>query len=79
MANMMRNKAKAGIDKVSRGARKATDKVADTADANEKPSVRGKNRMRAAADRAGDKVKSAGKRLGDKARSMKTKARARTR
>lgn len=72
MANMMRNKAKAGIDKVSRGARKATDKLADASDANEKPSNRTKNKMKSAAERAADKVKSAGKRV-----SSKTRARSR--
>ena len=79
MANMMRNKTKAGIDKASRGARKATDKVADAADANEKPSTRAKTKLRSAADRVSDKMKSASKRAGDKAREMKSKAKSRCR
>lgn len=66
---MMRNKAKAGIDKVSRGARKATDKIAEASDANRKPSSRTKAKMKSAMDRTGDKVKSAGKRVSSKTRA----------
>ena len=46
---MMRNKAKQGIDRVARGARKATDAMADAADKNRRPSDRAATKVKAAA------------------------------
>jgi len=76
---MMRNKAKAGIDKVARGARRAADEIADAADKNRRPSNRAAAKVKAAAERAGDKVKQAGKAVKDAGRRAKSKAKTRTR
>jgi hypothetical protein len=79
MPTMMRNKAKAGIDKVARGARRATDELADAADKNRRPSDRAATKVKAAAERAGDKVKQAGRAVKDAGRRAKAKARRATR
>lgn len=55
----IRTKAKAGIDKVSRGARRATDKVAEAHDANLPPGKRAATKVKAAAERVGSKMKRA--------------------
>jgi hypothetical protein len=76
MAKMLRNKAKAGIDRVSRGARKAADTVAD---ANDKNKRRAGTKVKAAAERVGDKVKQAGRAVKDAGSRAKAKAKARAR
>jgi len=76
---MIRNKAKAAIDEVARGARRATDEVADMSDANKPASRRAGTKAKAAVERAGDKVKQAGRSLKSAARRTKAKAKARTR
>ena len=76
---MMRNKAKAGIDRVARGARKAADEVADVNDKNKRPSDRAATKVKAAAERAGDKAKQAGRAVKDAGRRAKSKAKTRRR
>lgn len=68
MAKMIRNKAKAGIDAVARGARKAADTVGDASDKNKRPSSRVVSKVKSVADRAGDKLKEAGRAVRAKAR-----------
>lgn len=79
MAKMIRNKAKAGIDQVARGARKAADAVSDASDKNKRPSSRVVSKVKAAADRAGDKVKQAGRAVRDAGARAKARAKRATR
>jgi hypothetical protein len=58
----IRNRAKEGIDKMSRGARQATDKAADVHEANMPPGKRAASKVKSATERAGTKVKRAAKR-----------------
>ncbi len=76
---MMRNKAKKGIDEIARGARKATDAVADAADDNRSPGDRAATKAKAAVERAGDKVKQAGRAMKEAGNKAKAKARRRSR
>jgi len=73
---MIRNKAKRGIDQVARGARKATDEIADASDRNKAPGRRVATKVRAVADRAGDKFKQAGRAVKQAGRRVKAKAKA---
>lgn len=76
---MMRNKAKSGIDRVARGARKATDSVADASDTNKRPSRRAGTKVKAAVGRAGDKVKQAGRAVKEAGRRGRRSSSTRTR
>jgi hypothetical protein len=76
---MMRNKAKAGIDRVARGARRASDSMADVSDKNKRPSNRAATKVKAAGERAADKVKEAGRTVKSAGRRARAKASARTR
>ena len=62
---------------MARGARKATDSVADASDKNKRPSRRAATKVKSAVGRAGDKVKQAGRAVKDAGRRAKSKARAR--
>lgn len=82
---MMRNKAKGGIDRVARGARRATDELAETSDKNKKPRQRAATKVKSAAERAGDKVKQmgesvkgAGRRTQRRSRTSSTRSRSRS-
>jgi hypothetical protein len=74
---MMRNKAKAGIDRAARGARKATETAAEISDRDKTPSARAGTKVRAVVERAGDKLKEAGRSL--KSAGRRTQSRAKTR
>lgn len=65
---MLRNKAKAGVDKAARGARRVADGLADANDKNKRPSSRAASKVKGAADRVVDKVKRAGRAVSSKAR-----------
>jgi hypothetical protein len=76
MAKMARNKVKRGVDQIARGARRATDAVADVSDKNKRPSTRAAAKVNAAADRVLDKVKQAGSRVREAGSRAKAKAKA---
>ena len=77
MPTMTRNKAKQGIDELARGARKATDAVADISDRNKSTGDRAATKVKAGVERAGDKVKQAGRAVRDAGRRVKAKAKTR--
>lgn len=75
MAKMMRNKAKAGIDKAARGARRVSDSMADASDRNKRPSSRTGSKVKAAVDRLGDKVKQGTRSIRNGGRRARTRTR----
>jgi hypothetical protein len=77
MANMARNKMKRGIDKLARGARKATDTIADASDKNKARGTVAATKVKAAVGRAGDKLAEAGARVREAGARAKTRAKRR--
>lgn len=75
---MKRNKAKGTIDRMARGARRATDEVAEASDRNKKPSSRAGTKVRSGAERVVDKVKQAGESIKGKGRRAQSRSRAST-
>lgn len=72
----MRSKTKDAIDRMARGARKATDKVSDASDRNRKPSRRATTKVKAAVERVGDKIEQAGRSMKDAGQKAKRRAKA---